>query len=229
MKLVILACLFVLCTDRLIPQQSGRPAPYESKLDNDVVAVYDLNLPAHTAAPNFQSSHDTFWIALNNGVIGFLGSKDSKIEIAFAPGDTRYFQSFEAKSLVNESSDSFRGVLVAVKPRGLTANSCQCGGGSTSFVCGCPGMRHLDPLWALALGNVTLAGTTLSVGEAFRAAARRDDMLLVAVTDLQLEDEADENADPLILRSGQASWIHSGRHQFKNIGGAAARFVTIEF
>jgi hypothetical protein len=229
MKFAILACALVLWPGLAISQQNSRAAAFESKLENDVVSVYDVNLPAHASAPNFQSAHDTFWIALNDGVVGFVGSKDSKKEVKFATGDTRYLASFEAKSLVNDGADTFRGVLVALKPRGLTGNNCQCGAGNASFVCGCSGSQHLDPLWALALGNVTLAGTTLSVGEAFRAALRRDDMLLVAVTDVQLEDEADENSNAILLRSGQAAWIRSGRHQFKNVGGAAARFVTIEF
>jgi hypothetical protein len=228
MKFANFVWLFILWSGLAVGQQNTR-GTYQSTLENDVVAAYEVNLPAHASAPNFQSAHDTFWIALNDGVVGFIGSKDSKKEVRFAAGDTRYLASFEAKSLVNDGADTFRGVLVALKPRGLTGNNCQCGAGNASFVCGCSSSQHLDPLWALALGNVTLAGTTLSVGEAFRAALRRDDMLLVAVTDVQLEDEADENSNAILLRSGQAAWIRSGRHQFKNVGGAAARFVTIEF
>jgi hypothetical protein len=229
MKVAIVSSFCVLSLCAAIWPQASNSGAYESRLENDVVAVYDVNLPAHASAPNFQSGHDTFWIALNDGVLGFIGNKDSKKEVRFQTGDTRYFASFEAKSLVNDGADSFHGVLVALKPRGLTANNCECDAGNASFVCGCSATHHLDPLWALALGNVTLAGTTLSVGEAFRAAPRRDDMLLVAVSDIQLEDQADENSNPLVMRSGQAAWVRSGRHQFKNVGETAARFVTIEF
>jgi hypothetical protein len=60
-------------------------------------------------------------------------------------------------------------------------------------------------------------------------------MLLVAVTDLDLQDEAKgaveaESYSPAIrLKAGDAAWVAGGHHQFKNVGSTQARFVTLEF
>jgi hypothetical protein len=86
----------------------------------------------------------------------------------------------------------------------------------------------------LNLGEVTLAGTTLAADEGFRSAAPRDDMLLVAITDLELRDEigiAGEIGEQptLRLQSGQSVWIKAGRHQWKNTGSKAGKFVSFEF
>ena len=59
-------------------------------------------------------------------------------------------------------------------------------------------------------------------------------MLIVAVTDLSLTDLGDRDLPAserpvLHLQSGDATWISGGRHQFKNVGSQAARFVTFEF
>ncbi len=85
------------------------------------------------------------------------------------------------------------------------------------------------------MGAVTLAGTELGPDERFRAAAPRDDMLMVAITDIDLTDDV-ENAAPdqagdlaIRLKAGQAIWVRGGRHRFKNVSAEAARFVTFEF
>ena len=83
------------------------------------------------------------------------------------------------------------------------------------------------------MGQVTLAGTSLEPGEAFRNSPLRDDMLLVAISDLELDDEAPGVATsdqaPLRLRAGDVVWIRSGRHKLKNAGTTLARFTTLEF
>jgi hypothetical protein len=83
------------------------------------------------------------------------------------------------------------------------------------------------------MGNVTLAGTSLAPDEAFRAAAVRDDMLLIAIGETDLQDEAGSGSEmmrsTMHLKSGDAVWIKGGRHRFKNIGNGTAKFVTFEF
>src|SRR5207302_1482558 len=98
-------------------------------------------------------------------------------------------------------------------------------------VCGCLGSNRLPPLWALVVGQLTFAGTRLEGGQSFASAARRDDMLLVAVTAVELRD--DSAADPehdasYHLSPGESAWIPAGRHRFQNTSDAATRFVTIE-
>jgi len=227
-----LAIILVFVSIEVLAQspESGR---YETKFENDVVAVYQLRLPAHASASTFQAAHDTFWLSLTDSTVSF-SRQQTKIDVRWQAGDTRFFPSFETSQLTNAGITEFRGVMIALKPRGLVSNGCECSGNTAKAICGCKGATHLESLWALSLGDVTLAGTSLAAGESFRAAASRDDMLLVAITDLNLIDlgaqDSESGERPVLhLKSGDPIWITGGRHQFKNVGGEAARFVTFEF
>lgn len=213
--------------------QSTESGHYLTKFENDLVAVYQLDLPAHASASTFQSAHDTFWLSLTDSAVTFVRPQ-SKLDVRWQVGDTRFFQSFETNVVTNAGSTDFRGIMVALKQRALVSNGCECSGSTARAVCGCKGATHLDSLWAVSLGEVTLAGTLLDAGESFRAAAMRDDMLLVAVTDVSLTDLSLQQpgvVEPSVLhlKSGDAIWINAGRHQFKNVGSEKARFVTFEF
>ena len=209
---------------------------YQSRLENDVVAVYDIDLPPHASTSTFQSAHDTVWISLTDSSVSFALAQQGKVNLEFQTGDAHFFPSFETKQLTNTGSTEFRGVMIAIKARGLATNGCECTGNTGKTFCGCKNATHLEPLWAFSLGEVTLAGTSLSAGDAFRAPTVREDMLLVAVTDVNLGDEGkgpvgSEGAESgtMHLRAGDAAWIPSGRHQFRNMGANVARFVTVEF
>lgn len=213
--------------------QSSPHGEYRPRFENDVVAVYELDLAPRALASSFEAAHDSFWISLTAATVTFA-RQENTTEVQFEPGDARFFPSFETKSLTNTGTTDFRGVMVALKPRALTSNGCECTGNTGKTLCGCKGATHLEPLWAVSLGDVTLAGTSLAAGEGFRSAAPRDDMLLVAVTDVRLRDDlgaADSEAatKTLSLNAGEAAWISSGRHRFKNVGTTTARFITFEF
>ena len=210
-------------------------ANYHLKLQNDLVAVYDLDLPSRSSVPTLESAHDNIWIALTSGGASF-SLQQGKSDIQFEPGDARFFPSFETKLVTNAGTANLRAVVVALKPHGLISNGCECTGKTGKTVCGCKGGSHLEPLWAFTLGDVTLAGTSLGPGEAFRGAAVRDDMLLVAITNITLRDEATNTPDrelvpgPIMnLNSGDAVWIKGGRHELKDVSAEPARFVTVEF
>jgi hypothetical protein len=213
--------------------QSSPQTAYQSRFENDVVAVYEVDLLARASASPLEAAHDSFWVSLTSANVTFSGQ--DKTTVQFEPGDVRFFPSFETKLLTDTGSTEFRGVMVALKPRALISSACECTGNTGKTLCGCKGAGHLESLWAFSLGEVTLAGTSLAAGEGFRSAAPRDDMLLVAVTDLQLQDEANSggadtlNLPPLRLKAGEAAWIRGGRHQLKNIGNAPVKFVTFEF
>ena len=228
--------MLVLAISADMASQTAIESRYQSKLENDVVAVYDVDLPPHASASIFQSAHDTVWVSLAESNVSFVLAQQGKVDLQFQAGDTHFFSSFETRLLTNTGSTEFRGVMIAIKARGLASNGCECTGSTGKTLCGCKGATHLEPLWAFSMGEVTLAGTSLSAGEAFRAAPLRDDMLLVAVTDVNLGDEGkaaadSESAPPetMHLQAGDAAWIRGGRHQFKNVGANVARFVTVEF
>jgi len=210
-------------------------ARYQAKFENDIVAVYELDLSARESVSAFQAAHDTLWLSLSSASVTFV-RQQGKADIQFEPGDARFFPSFDTKQLTNTGISEFRGMVIVLKPRALVSNGCECTGKTGRTVCGCKGAAHLESLWAFNLGEVTLAGTSLAAGEAFRAAAPRDDMLLVAITDVDLLDQARAESEsellqraPMHLKPGDAAWVKGGRHQFRNVGAATARFVTFEF
>ena len=215
----------------IFAQSSGQ---YQSRFENDVVSVYEVDLPAHASASAIEGAHDSFWVSLSPSTVVFSTQQGNSM-VQLEPGDVRFFPSFETKSLTNNGPGEFRGVMVALKPRALISNGCECTGNTGKTICGCKGASHLESLWALSLGEVTLAGTSLASGEGFRSAAPRDDMLLVAVTDLQLQDQTrtpggdSDDGPSLRLKAGEAAWIRAGRHQFRNVGNASVKFVTFEF
>lgn len=229
-KVILLLALL----SSLTAAQTAPPQTFENRFSNNVVSVWEVNLSAHASATPLEDSHDSFWISLNTATVSFTRQQD-KATVQFEPGDVRFFPSFETKLLTNSGADDFHGVLVALKPRALITNGCECESRSGKSVCGCKGGGHLDSLWALALGEVTLAGTSLRAGEGFRSAASRDDMLLVAISDLDLDDEVrtgdgdSASKTSLHLKAGETAWIPGGRHQLKNAGANTARFVTFEF
>lgn len=229
LPLLPLALLSLLLIAPIARAQETAAAKFETIFENDLVVVHGGELKAHQSLPNVESAHDTFWIALNEGTLRFVAGNSAHTDVVFAAGDTRFFPSFDVNSVSNVGESPVGIVFIALKPRALIGNACDCSGASAKFLCGCKGAHHLESLWALGLGNVTLAGSTLAAGESFRSAPERDDMLLVAITNLELNDEAAEENNSVKLDSGQATWVRSGRHQFKNVGAAPARFVTFEF
>jgi hypothetical protein len=214
-----------------MPQTPSQPK-YQSTFDNDVVSVYKLDLSPRGSVSAFQSGHDSFWLSLTDATVRFSRQQGS-VEAEFKPGDARYFPSFETKLLTNIGNTEFRAIMVTLKPRALVSSGCECTGNTGKTICGCKDASHLESLWAFSMGDVTLAGTLLAPDEAFRAAAVRDDMLLIAIGDIDLQDETGSRSEmmpnSMRLKSGDAVWIKGGRHRFKNIGSGAAKFVTFEF
>ena len=211
--------------------QAATEARFASLFENQDVAAFSLELPARSRATVYQGTHDVIWLALNDGTVNFVRRGKSAGE-ALATGDVRFFPAFQLSVVSNDQARPARGVLIQLKARGLANGGCGCGAATESAICGCPNAAHLPELWALALGQITLGGTTLRASEGFRGSNHRDNMLMVAITDLELRDDvaAVESPDGAFsLAAGQARWIPAGAHQFRNTGGSTARFLTIEF
>ena len=208
----------------------AQPAPearFTSVLDNPQAAVYSLELPARSRAVVFQGTHDVIWLALNDATIAFSGH-DRSTSAELKRGDVRFFSAFQLASLSNAGAVTAKGVLVELKVRG-DMPACGCGAAIERSVCGCAGGAHLPALWALGFGKITLGGTTLDARESFLGSSYRDDMLLVAVTDVDLKDDAAAQPAEIRLASGEALWVPAGSHQFRNLASGKARFVTVEF
>jgi hypothetical protein len=207
--------------------QTPTEARFNSVFENSQVAVYSIELPARARAAAFQGTHDVIWLALNDAAVTFSGRERSDTA-EMRTGDARFFPEFRLATVSNTESPTAKGVLIAIKARGAVP-SCGCGAGVERAVCGCAGGAHLPALWALGFGKITLGGTMLNAGQAFLGSSYRDDMLLVAVTDLDLQDDAAVQPSPIHLAAGEARWFPAAAHQFRNVGSRPARFVTVEF
>lgn len=207
---------------------------FEPLIENRQVSVFSLELPPHRQASVFQNTHDIVWIALNPGRVLVSDHDGNKLPIALRPGDARFFPSFRTTSIFNDGGEMFRGVLVEIKPRGLTS-SCDCYGAAERAVCGCPRAAPLPALWAVGIGSLVLGGTTLAPGESFHRTTERGDMLLVAISPVTLSDEAaygsseGPSSATIALRAGEVRWLERGLHRLRNTGSAPARYVTLEF
>ncbi len=211
--------------------QSPSEVRYEPVLDNDTVAVFDLALPPGARAPSLQNEYDVIWIGLNGATAAFVDSDRKENEVQFRPGDVRFFRSFATEAIVNRGAATFFGVLLEFRKH-ASSSGCMCGSEVERVVCGCAPAATLPAIWAVALRNVTLAGTTLRAGQSFAGAVPRGNVVLVAITPISLEDDAEGETRPaasIQLHPGQAIWIPAGMHRLKNMGAADARFVTVEF
>src|SRR5215470_776367 len=124
-------------------------ARYEPVLENNYVDVYRLKLPPHFRAPLFQNVHDVVWVALESSAPSFVMSSGKKLRQELAGGDTRFFPSFSARSVLNDSAEAVEAVVIAIKPLGLATSRCECGSDTESSLCGCAGAKPMPALWAV--------------------------------------------------------------------------------
>jgi hypothetical protein len=225
LKLVV----FLLASASAALAQGAPAARYDLIFENDKVAAFRLDLAARQRAPVYQNTHEILWIALDTSAIRITLKDRPDIRLALAPGDVRFFRSFQTKEIVNDAAGDFHGVLIQIKTRGLTWNGCDCLGRVEQAICGCRGAGPLPSLWAVGLGGVTVGGTTLAAGQAFLGASLRGDTLLLALTPLDLVDQAAASPLSIRLRPGEVRWLPRSSHKFQNLGEAPARYVTVEF
>ncbi len=199
---------------------------FEPVFENRQVSVYSLDLPPSLRANIFQNTHDLFWVGLRHAQVTVLDRDGQPTRVSFASGDTRFFPSFRAAAIVNDSLEPFRGVLVELKQHGL-ATTCDCDSASQRVVCGCDRDSSLPPMWAVALGGIVAGGTTLAPGQAFRRTSERADTLLIAISSLHISDDAARIS--IDLAPGQVIWLSAGAHNLRNLASIAARYVTLEF
>ncbi|MGI9102604.1 MAG: hypothetical protein ACR2IF_09200 [Terriglobales bacterium] len=204
-----------------------REKRFEPLIDNSQASAFRLELPPGGRASVYQNRHEILWIALDEARLMATDPEGHESKLVLHRGDVRFFASFRMSRLRNSSDEVFRGVLVELKQRGRTAPGCECGGAAEQAVCGCPRAPRLPAMWAVAIGSIAAGGTTLAPGQRFEAASERGNTLLVAITPVELAD--DTTSGKIMLRAGEARWIASGIHRWKNLGRRAAQYVTVEF
>lgn len=209
----------------LLAAQRDIESRFAPAFENPRVDVNVVSLAPGAHVRIFQNTHDVVWIALSDGVVRFSEGEQGDSTTRFRAGDARLFRSFQVQTATNVGNMPLRAAAVQLKDRGLTTGGCGCIGASERAVCGCAGAPPLPAMWAVAVGQVTLAATTLEPGSGYAWGIRRNDMLLVAVTNVVLQDDAAE----LRLAPGEATWFAAGRRRFRNLAPTPIRFVTLEF
>lgn len=198
-------------------------------LTNRIVEVFALDLPPASHVRLRQNIYDLVLIALEDSTLTVVPARGASQDVQLNTGEVRVLRSFSVQELANNNGVQSRFILVALKSHGVETGECGCSGEVERSICGCSS-RHLPQLWALSIGGSTLAGVSLAPGDKFAGASYRDDSLLVAVSNLQLQDEQASGAESqLSLSPGAVKWLNQGRRQFKNTGLHTARFITIEF
>jgi len=204
-----------------------REERFETSFENARAAVSTITLPPGSRVRVVQNTHDILWVALSDGALRFSGP-GLNTNATLRPGDARLFRSFQIQTATNAGAEPVRAAVVELKDRGLTTGGCGCVGASERALCGCNSAPALPEVWAVGVGQITVAGTTLTPGSGYAWGVRRNDLLLLAINDVTLHDDA--GAEPEVhLTAGQAAWFPAGRHRFRNDGTAPARFLTIEF
>ncbi len=222
---ITLLPLCLLCIVAAAPQPDAR---YRAIVENQTVRAYGLDLRPGQKAPLYQNTHALLWIAVDDQRLSLTREEGDPLQWNLRQGDTRFLGSYTAKRLSNEGPESAHAVVVEIMRRDLVQDGCGCLATQEKAVCGCEPDLHLPELWAVALARMTLAGTRLEPGQAFAQAVERSDMLLVALTPVELDDLAGAES-AIQLQPGDAVWIKAGLHQFKNLGTLPARLVTVEF
>src|SRR3954467_6262862 len=150
---ILIACLLLA---RMLAAQSSREVRFTPTFENERVSVTRVEVPPGSFARVFQNTtHDVFWIALNNGQATFTRTSKETLPVFFQAGDVRLFHSFDVATVGNSGSTPLLATVVQLKARGLIGGACRCSGDSERAVCGCNGAAPLPALWALAAGQVT--------------------------------------------------------------------------
>jgi len=213
--------------------QGAPSAHHESILQNARVQVFRLTLPPGASSPVYLANHDQVWIALSDGELELRSGAQHSERVIFRRGDTRFIGRGSVSALTQNSARRTELIVAVINERDHESAACDCTGNIAQTVCGCGRTGELPPLWAVAVGNVTLAGNTLGAGQTYPEPVSRDDMLLVAITPLMLRDVRDNsgasNGKGWKLNSGEVVWIPASRHRFTNAADAPGQFVTLEF
>ncbi len=211
-------------------------AAYLSQLDNAHLHAFRLELPPAARVPVYAAHHDQVWVAISPARLRIEREDGRTDDLEIESGVARFFPAHQIKGVANESGAAVQLAIVELKHSSDAAEGCQCTGVVAMTVCGCRNALRLPPLWAVSLGDVTLAGTTLNPGQSCCSTVRRGDTLLVAISRFEISyANTNEASEEIIttrkrvkLQPGEVLWLPGGRRSLVNTGEAPARCVSIE-
>jgi hypothetical protein len=216
------------------PPVEASGSAYVSLLDNTRLHAFRLELLPSASTPVHAADHDQVWVAISSARLALQRADGRAEDAVMAPGMPRFFPAQQIREVTNQTGASIELIVVEFKQPTDSAQGCECVGVVARTVCGCRGALRLPPFWAMALGRVTLSGTTLYPGQSCPGTVPRGDSLLIAITPLRLSYAVAEDGKPtaapaeVSLQPGDVTWLRAGRHQLVNTGESAGHFVSIE-
>ena len=232
-RLVLLLAVIVAFTHLLSAQRAS--ANYEKTFQNARIHVFRLSLSPHASTPVYLANHDQVWIALADLDMTLRSDTQVSQQSHLKAGDARFVARGTVQAISLNSSNAATLIVIILNPMPADKDqlSCDCTGEVAQTVCGCGKSSDLPSLWAVAIGNITLAASTLRPAQSYPEAVGRDDMLLIAITPVLLRDlvgsSSKDRGAELKLAAGESAWIPAGLHRFQNVAPSPAHFVTLEF
>jgi len=197
-------------------------------LENDQVRVFQVEAAPHAATLVHQHDYDYIFVSLGasdlrNEVVG-----RAPAELQLEDGEVHWSKGGFAHKITNLSEQPFRNVTIELlRAQGTATPSTQpasryCNPGSQTA---CVSERYL-----FCTEKVCVSDVTMGAGAATMRHSHSTDHMVVAVTDLDMSDEAE--GKPAVRRTvkrGDAVYVPAGiTHRLVN-GDKPVRFITLQF
>jgi quercetin dioxygenase-like cupin family protein len=197
---------------------------------NDQVRVFSVEVPPHSETLMHRHRHDYIYVTLGAAeVVNAVAGKDP-VTVKLADGETRFTPGNFAHIARDLTERPFRNVTIEL----LQDDKLRQSQARDSIRGPIPIQNggRADILWV----NDSVRAIKVELAPGFVFEISNQAQLLVAVSDIDLPASALPSnntgpvASPLHLKSGEFVWIPAGHaQQLRNLGPAAAKFVTLEF
>ena len=196
-------------------------------LENEFVRVFKVEVAPHAATLMHRHRHDYLFVTLGDSRVSNEVEGKTPVELRLADGDTHFAAGNFAHIARNLADTPFRNVTIEIlQDENLhgAASPWQEDTGEKAFM---GGRRKI----LFVKDGARVSEVNLDAGAMVPSHHHDGPHLLVAVTDLNLRDQAEGKIPTAVeLRSGDIKWIPGAyTHALTNTGKNAATLVTIEF
>ena len=196
-------------------------------LENEFVRVFKVEVGSHAATLMHRHRHDYMFVTLGDSRVSNDVEGKAPVELTLADGETRFAPGNFAHIARNLADTPFRNVTIEFlqdeKLRGASSPWKEESGEKTFA----GGRRKV----LFVKDGARVSEVNLEAGATVPGHHHDGPHLIVAVSNLDLRDEAEGNAPTAVkLSAGGIKWVPGGyTHALTNTGKDAARLVTVEF
>jgi quercetin dioxygenase-like cupin family protein len=195
-------------------------------LENKFVRVYKVEVAPHAATLMHRHRHDYLFVTLGDSRVSNEVEGKAPVQLSLADGETRFAAGNFAHIARNLADTPFRNVTIEILQDDTLRESSSPwkeDSGEKTFA---GGRRKI----LFVKDAVRVSEVNLDAGATVASHHHEGPHLLVAISDLDLRDEAEGNAPISVrLKAGAIKWLSGGyTHSLINVG-SPARLVTVEF